>query len=493
MTEKIVRPDRFRILIIGRANAGKTTILRAVCGAEGEPNVYDQDGNEVQITPEVHPEETPDVVAGNEVIAQKPLRSAFRKTLRSIRARLLCSAPDSVLASDPPVVSNLGSPLHLGEISNPILSPSSLRGEHNIEYSLMFPSSPGFVFHDSRGFESGAVEELRLVREFIQKKASLGSMKNQLHAIWYCFSTDSNRFMTAAEQEFFNTIDTGTVPVIAIFTKFDALDAIAFSMLSEQGVPFSEAQKRAPEHAQEQFDQNLLPLIKQLAHPPRAVVCLRNMNNGSPAVIQKAASELIESTGATLDDDALKVLLVQAQHVNVELCMKAAVDSEVITIAAKDACQEDPTTFDPLQKELIREIFRRFPYIWCLANLASFFTWNDHYPYATQDNDRAGAFMDAIIPLISSHLNSMSPPLQILSVGCAAVIVAAKAFWMRPGDTGLGQITDSATQYMESSTADHVRVAILEAFKDTPSGPYDTSESKAALIEVVLNNQMVLA
>ncbi|KDQ19370.1 hypothetical protein BOTBODRAFT_27957 [Botryobasidium botryosum FD-172 SS1] len=293
MTEKIVRPDRFRILIIGRANAGKTTILRAVCGAEGEPDVYDQDGNKVDITPEARPEGAPDVpLTENEVITQRPPRSVFRKTLRSIRTRLLCGAPDSVLVPDPPAVSSLDPSLHLGGISNPILSPSSLRGEHNIEYSLMFPSSPGFVFHDSRGFESGAVEELELVREFIRKKANLGSMKNQLHAIW---------FMTAAEKEFFDTIDTGTVPVIAIFTKFDALDATAFSALSDQGLPFAEAQRKAPEHAQEQFNQDLLPLIKQLAHPPRAVVCLRNMHNKhSPGVIQKAASELIESTGAAL-------------------------------------------------------------------------------------------------------------------------------------------------------------------------------------------------
>ncbi|KDQ13569.1 hypothetical protein BOTBODRAFT_111351 [Botryobasidium botryosum FD-172 SS1] len=257
---EIARPDRFRILIIGRANAGKTTILRAVCGAEGEPNVYDQDGNEVH-----------DFVAS--------------------QSDILCT--------------------------HAFLQ----RGEHNIEYSLMFPNSPGFVFHDSRGFESGAVEELALVREFIRKKANLGSMQNQLHAIWYCFSTDSNRFMTAAEKEFFDTIDTGTVPVIAIFTKFDALDAAAFSALSEQGVPFAEAQRRAPVHAQAQFNQGLLPLIQQLAHPPRAVVCLR-----SKVSILRAASELIEGTGATLDGGALKVLLVQAQCVNVELCMKGAVD-----------------------------------------------------------------------------------------------------------------------------------------------------------------------
>ncbi|KDQ08392.1 hypothetical protein BOTBODRAFT_118706 [Botryobasidium botryosum FD-172 SS1] len=201
----IRRPEKSRVLIIGRANAGKTTILRAVCGAKGDPDVYDPDGNKV-------------------------LLSKAREERQ--------------------------------------------RGEHNIEYSLMFPSNPGFVFHDSRGFESGATDELELVREFIQKQARLGSMKNQLHAIWYCFSADNNRFMTAADKQFFNTIDTGTVPVIAIFTKFDALDSVAFSALSAQGVPFEDAQKRAPKHAKAQFDQDVMPLMEKLAHPPKAVICL---------------------------------------------------------------------------------------------------------------------------------------------------------------------------------------------------------------------------
>ena len=41
---------QFRILIIGKANAGKTTILRKVCNAkpDAKPIVYDAEGNEVQ-------------------------------------------------------------------------------------------------------------------------------------------------------------------------------------------------------------------------------------------------------------------------------------------------------------------------------------------------------------------------------------------------------------------------------------------------------------
>ncbi|KDQ18699.1 hypothetical protein BOTBODRAFT_104023 [Botryobasidium botryosum FD-172 SS1] len=194
---EIRRPDQFRILIIGRPNAGKTTILRAVCGAEGEPDVYDQVGN---------------------------------KLVR--------------------------------------------RSEHNIEHSLMFPSSPGFVFHDSRGFESA--HELELIRKFIQERAHLGSMKNQLHAIWYCFSVDNDMFITGVDKYFFDTIDTGSVPVIAIFTKFDILDSAAFNTLSAGGVPFKEAQKMAPERTQARFNHNFLPLLQKVAHPPRAVVCLRS-------------------------------------------------------------------------------------------------------------------------------------------------------------------------------------------------------------------------
>ena len=33
--------SHFRILVIGRANAGKTTLLKRVCNATEDPNIYD--------------------------------------------------------------------------------------------------------------------------------------------------------------------------------------------------------------------------------------------------------------------------------------------------------------------------------------------------------------------------------------------------------------------------------------------------------------------
>ncbi|KDQ15019.1 hypothetical protein BOTBODRAFT_32020 [Botryobasidium botryosum FD-172 SS1] len=99
----------------------------------------------------------------------------------------------------------------------------------------------------------------------------------------------------------------------------------------------------------------------------------------------------------------------------------------------------------------------------------------------------------------------MSPPLQIISVGCgkhikfppfrlltpplAAVIVAAKAFWLQPGRTEPSHIAAASQHYFQSGTAEHVRMAILEAFKDAPVH-YNTPEYRAALEKVVLDNQM---
>ena len=42
------------------------------------------------------------------------------------------------------------------------------RGYHNIEDEMIFRSNPGFIFHDSRGFETGSVKELNLMKDFVE-------------------------------------------------------------------------------------------------------------------------------------------------------------------------------------------------------------------------------------------------------------------------------------------------------------------------------------
>jgi len=61
----------------------------------------------------------------------------------------------------------------------------SQRGEHYIEDELVFSNHTGYVFHDSRGIESGATEEVEILKEFIQRKASEPRLRSRLHAIWF--------------------------------------------------------------------------------------------------------------------------------------------------------------------------------------------------------------------------------------------------------------------------------------------------------------------
>ena len=49
----------------------------------------------------------------------------------------------------------------------------------------MFSNHTGYVFHDSRGIETGGAEELEILKEFIRGKCGEKSLKDKLHAIWF--------------------------------------------------------------------------------------------------------------------------------------------------------------------------------------------------------------------------------------------------------------------------------------------------------------------
>ncbi|KAI6010219.1 hypothetical protein EDC04DRAFT_2769947 [Pisolithus marmoratus] len=45
--EYLKKIECFRILVMGRANAGKTTILQRVCNSTGKPEIFDGKGNKI--------------------------------------------------------------------------------------------------------------------------------------------------------------------------------------------------------------------------------------------------------------------------------------------------------------------------------------------------------------------------------------------------------------------------------------------------------------
>lgn len=139
------------------------------------------------------------------------------------------------------------------------------------------------------------------------------------------------------------------VPVVAIFTKFDSLDADAYEELCQRGVPSQEALDQARDLANKTFD-NTLSLIGTQRHPPGAEIRLRSerlfhlcmhtafvlhvisivsildmhrRGRDSNELIQKAMSELIEKTANLLNNKTLQVFL---QQLNIQLSMRYAVN-----------------------------------------------------------------------------------------------------------------------------------------------------------------------
>jgi hypothetical protein len=65
----------------------------------------------------------------------------------------------------------------------------SQRGEHRIEDEIVFSNHDGYIFHDSRGFESGGDKELEIVQNFVRQKSGEKQLKSRLHAIWFGLSS----------------------------------------------------------------------------------------------------------------------------------------------------------------------------------------------------------------------------------------------------------------------------------------------------------------
>ena len=156
----------FRILIVGRANAGKTTILENICGvAHGtQPIIYDEHG--VKLKANIKPKPEPN------------LKPRFKLPIEW----LLNSKPVSSAQHLMPSMEVSCRVKHMDLY--PLMCNQFQRGVHDIEHQITYPGS-NFVFHDSEGFEAGASKEMEIVWRFIEKRSIATEVKDQLHAIWY--------------------------------------------------------------------------------------------------------------------------------------------------------------------------------------------------------------------------------------------------------------------------------------------------------------------
>ncbi|KAF9461846.1 hypothetical protein BDZ94DRAFT_1262769 [Collybia nuda] len=303
------KAKRFRVLIIGGANAGKTTILRKICNTTDNPEIFDGEGRKININ----------------------------------------------------------------------LEPTILRGDHDVENEMVFRKNSTFIFHDSRGFEAGGVEEFEKVKAFISDHARKKKMKDQVHVIWYCVALDDDRPVTYAERQFFSELGTGKVPVIVIFTKCEALELKAIGVLEDEGCDFVDAVEKASVYVREKL-KNIHETFEAMRYPPKGHVYLQELEKKN-----SNCQELVECTIQVLDSKILQGLFISTQQNSLELAVRYSMRNvlegvlsfmEVITPTIKKTSEkerrkppsevetgrEGRKSLNEWRIEMFKNVFKYFPY-----------------------------------------------------------------------------------------------------------------------------------
>ncbi|KAK7046006.1 hypothetical protein VNI00_007001 [Paramarasmius palmivorus] len=178
-------------------------------------------------------------------------------------------------------------------------------------------SNPGFVFHDSRGMEAGSIHEAEDLKRFM-KDRSQESFDKQLHVIWYCLSTDTDRPLCDAEMAFFEN-GTDGVPVIAIFTKFESRINKAYSKLRDEGLSLREARRQAEQRAKYEWEILLTERRQRMKYPPAACVYLQKMDKP-----ETTCEPLTLATHRTIETEVVSRLFAMVQRTSVEVSMGVA-------------------------------------------------------------------------------------------------------------------------------------------------------------------------
>jgi hypothetical protein len=127
------------------------------------------------------------------------------------------------------------------------------------------------------------------------------------------------------------------VPVVLIFTKFDALVDMCYNKLRSQGKNHQEAENAVHELAKKTFQDEYLSRVLATDFPPKTYICLAGntlflckffkfskilgMNKQ-----ENQCSELSEKTMDILDNDVLVNLFVSTQKNNLDLCIKKSIE-----------------------------------------------------------------------------------------------------------------------------------------------------------------------
>ncbi|KIK16779.1 hypothetical protein PISMIDRAFT_250937 [Pisolithus microcarpus 441] len=102
-------------------------------------------------------------------------------------------------------------------------------GEAMIEKELISSQNDRFILHDSKGFEPGEGGNYDTVKSFIEARKKEPLIRDQLHAVWFCFPVPmvhyGERLLEDGAETFFEQSNEAlrNIPTVFVFTKYDRL------------------------------------------------------------------------------------------------------------------------------------------------------------------------------------------------------------------------------------------------------------------------------
>ncbi|KAG1887919.1 uncharacterized protein F5891DRAFT_198821 [Suillus fuscotomentosus] len=190
-------------------------------------------------------------------------------------------------------------------------------GEAIIDKEFTSPENDRFVLHDSKGFEPGEVENLTIVRKFIERRRNMPDLKDQLHAVWLCFQIPhaGGRLLETGTEDFLKSKRDGTlgdVPVIVVLTKYDKLIEHVERTLDEASLD-------------ESSDKALDELVKNKAEAEVQDTCIGPLEEFSGSDIPHATI----STEKGYEETLTHLIEITESCVNQHLAPEAAVMTSV--------------------------------------------------------------------------------------------------------------------------------------------------------------------
>ncbi|KAG1805273.1 hypothetical protein EV424DRAFT_281868 [Suillus variegatus] len=109
-----------------------------------------------------------------------------------------------------------------------VLASHDKPGEVSIDKEFVSPQNDRLVIHDSKGFEPGEADNIKIVQDFMERRRAMPDLKDQLHAVWLCFEIPraGGRLLETGTEEFLTLKRSGmlgNVPIIVVFMKYDML------------------------------------------------------------------------------------------------------------------------------------------------------------------------------------------------------------------------------------------------------------------------------